>query len=41
VPLVDIGGIDDADIARELREVGADCVAVIRAVTRTDDVGSV
>jgi len=40
VPLVAIGGIDDADIARKVREAGADCVAVIGAVTRADDVGS-
>lgn len=40
VPLVAIGGIDDADIARKVREAGADCVAVIGAVNRADEVGS-
>ena len=38
---MDIGGIDDVDIARELREAGADCVVVIKTVTRTYDVVSV
>ena len=34
-------GVNNVDITRELREAGANCVTVIRAVTRTDDVGSV
>ena len=38
---MDIEGINDADIARELRETGADGVTVIMAVTKTDNVGSV
>ncbi|KAL9188736.1 hypothetical protein ACHAXT_007114 [Thalassiosira profunda] len=39
VPLVAIGGIGDADVARRVREAGADCAAVIGAVTKADDVG--
>ena len=38
---MDIGSIDDADIALELNKTGAYCVAVVRAVTITDNVGSV
>lgn len=37
VPFVTIGGIRDVDTARQNREAGSDCVAVIGAITRTDD----
>jgi len=39
IPLVAIGGINDADRAREVNDAGADCVAVIGAVKK-DDVGT-
>lgn len=39
VPLVAIGGISDDKIAKTVREAGADCVAVIGAVTGADDIG--
>ncbi|KAL7545397.1 hypothetical protein ACHAWF_008741 [Thalassiosira exigua] len=38
VPLVAIGGIGDAATAKAVREAGAECVAVIGAVTGADDV---
>uniref|UniRef100_A0A7S1BP00 Thiamine phosphate synthase/TenI domain-containing protein n=1 Tax=Corethron hystrix TaxID=216773 RepID=A0A7S1BP00_9STRA len=38
VPLVVIGGIDGEERARECREAGAECVAVIGAVTKATDV---
>lgn len=38
VPLVTIGGIGDSTTARQNKEAGADCVAVIGAVTQNDDV---
>jgi thiamine-phosphate diphosphorylase len=34
VPLVTIGGISDASTAKQVREAGADCVAVIGAATQ-------
>jgi thiamine-phosphate diphosphorylase len=37
VPLVAIGGIGDPETAHQVREAGADCVAVIGAVTRAAD----
>jgi len=39
IPLVAIGGINDAERAREVKGAGADCVAVIGAVKK-DDVGT-
>jgi thiamine-phosphate diphosphorylase len=39
VPLVAIGGISDDKVAKAVREAGADCVAVIGAVTGADDIG--
>ena len=38
IPLVAIGGIGDSCIAKKVRESGADCVAIIGAVTAADDV---
>ena len=38
VPLVAIGGISNDKVARAVRVAGADCVAVIGAVTGTDDI---
>ena len=40
VPLVAIGGINDASIVSTVKEAGADCVAVISAITKADDVGN-
>lgn len=37
VPLIAIGGINDVDIANAVRTAGADCIAVIGAVTKNDD----
>jgi hydroxymethylpyrimidine kinase/phosphomethylpyrimidine kinase/thiamine-phosphate diphosphorylase len=37
VPLVAIGGIGDADTATRVREAGAECAAVIGAVTKAKD----
>jgi len=37
VPLVAIGGIGDAETARQVREAGCDCVAVIGAVTASKE----
>ena len=39
VPLVAIGGISNDEVAKAVREAGADCVAVIGAVTGADDIG--
>ena len=39
VPLVAIGGINDAERTREVKDAGADCVAVIGAVNK-DDIAS-
>lgn len=39
VPFVTIGGISDPEKAKQNKEAGADCVAVIGAVTQSDDVG--
>ena len=36
IPLIAIGGIDDADIVNKVRTAGADCIAVIGAVTKND-----
>lgn len=38
IPLVAIGGIGDANVAKIVREAGAECVAVIGAVTKAEDV---
>ena len=38
VPLVAIGGIGDAETTKMVRDAGADCVAVIGAVTKADNV---
>lgn len=38
VPLVVIGGINDADLAKKVSDAGADCVAVIGAITKAKDV---
>jgi len=40
IPLVAIGGIHDEKLAREVRAAGADCVAVIGAVTTVESVES-
>ena len=40
IPFVAIGGINDEQFAHQVREAGADSVAVIGAVTRVDDVES-
>ena len=41
IPLVVIGGINDADRVKQVREAGADCVAVIGAVKTGDCASSV
>jgi len=38
IPLVAIGGIGDAEIAKLVKDAGADCVAVIGAITKADDI---
>jgi thiamine-phosphate diphosphorylase len=38
IPFVTIGGISDVQAARENRKIGADCIAVIGAVTKANDV---
>jgi thiamine monophosphate synthase len=38
MPLVAIGGINNAEIAKLVREAGADCVAVIGAITQADSI---
>ena len=38
IPLVAIGGIGNAETAKSVREAGADCVAVIGAITNAEDV---
>ena len=40
VPLVAIGGINNAAMAAAVMEAGAECVAVIGAVTKADDIDS-
>eukprot|EP00569_Conticribra_weissflogii_P006999 CAMPEP_0171337412 /NCGR_PEP_ID=MMETSP0878-20121228/6672_1 /TAXON_ID=67004 /ORGANISM="Thalassiosira weissflogii, Strain CCMP1336" /LENGTH=638 /DNA_ID=CAMNT_0011839031 /DNA_START=1 /DNA_END=1917 /DNA_ORIENTATION=- len=40
IPLVAIGGIGDANVAKVVRGAGADCAAVIGAVTKVDDVAA-
>ncbi|KAL7470380.1 hypothetical protein ACHAXS_010598 [Conticribra weissflogii] len=40
IPLVAIGGIADAKVAKIVRGAGAECVAVIGAVTKVDDVAA-
>ena len=40
MPLVAIGGIVNADIAKMVKEAGADCSAVIGAITQADNVES-
>jgi thiamine-phosphate diphosphorylase len=37
IPMMAIGGIGDADITMQVREAGADCVAVIGAITKADE----
>ena len=37
MPFVTIGGINDVELARENREAGADCIAVISAITKSND----
>lgn len=37
IPLVAIGGIGDPETARAVKFAGADCVAVIGAVTKADE----
>ena len=37
IPLVAIGGINDAETVAQVKEAGADCVAVISAITKADD----
>lgn len=41
IPFVTIGGIGDVHTARQNREIGADCIAVIGAVTKATDVPKV
>jgi len=38
MPLVAIGGINDPNTALKVKEAGADCVAVISAITKSNDV---
>jgi hydroxymethylpyrimidine kinase/phosphomethylpyrimidine kinase/thiamine-phosphate diphosphorylase len=38
IPLIAIGGIGNADVAKVVREAGAECSAVIGAVTKATDV---
>merc|ERR1712194_879133 len=38
IPFVAIGGINDAGLAKHVHEAGADCTAVIGAVTKSEDV---
>lgn len=38
IPLVAIGGISDAGVAKTVRDAGAECAAVIGAVTKAEDV---
>ena len=38
MPLVAIGGINDKETALQVKKAGADCIAVIGAVTKADDV---
>ena len=40
IPLVAIGGIGDAYTATKVKNAGADCIAVIGAITKADDVNS-
>lgn len=40
VPFVTIGGINDPERAKQNKEAGADCVAVIGAVTQSEDVAT-
>jgi len=40
IPFVAIGGIKDAETALKVRKAGADCVAVIEAVTKSEDAGA-
>ena len=40
IPLIAIGGIGDSNVARIVRDAGAECVAVIGAVTKADDVAT-
>jgi thiamine-phosphate diphosphorylase len=41
IPLVTIGGIGDVTTAKQNREAGADCIAVIGAITMADDVPAI
>ncbi len=38
IPLVAIGGINDAETVAQVKDAGADCVAVISAITKAEDV---
>lgn len=38
IPLVAIGGITNAEIAKVVRQAGADCVAVIGAITQAENI---
>ena len=40
IPLVAIGGIGNADVAKVVRGAGAECAAVIGAVTKVEDVAA-
>jgi len=40
IPLVAIGGINDAPTVSRVKDAGADCVAVISAITKSDDIDS-
>ena len=37
IPLVTIGGINDVQRARQNKESGSDCIAVIGAITTVDE----
>jgi len=41
IPFVTIGGIGDVEAAKLNRQAGADCIAVIGAVTKADDVAKI
>lgn len=38
IPLIAIGGISNPKIAKDVKDAGADCIAVIGAITQADDV---
>jgi thiamine-phosphate diphosphorylase len=41
IPFITIGGIGDLEAAKQNREAGADCIAVIGAVTKAEDVAKI